>query len=70
MDHIAAYLSATSAAVGLLIFLGIIWWAWSASRKKANEESAKLPFLLPDEFDAESEKRSNEQDTESSKDKS
>ena len=49
MDHIAAYLSATSAAVGLLIFLGIIWWAFSRGRAQANNEAAMLPFALPDE---------------------
>ncbi|WP_323750660.1 cbb3-type cytochrome c oxidase subunit 3 [Marinobacter sp.] len=25
-------------------FFGIIWWAYSAHRKKANEEAAQLPF--------------------------
>jgi cytochrome c oxidase cbb3-type subunit 4 len=50
MEQIAAYLSATSSVVGLLLFIGIIWWAWSAPRQAANEESANLPFELPDEF--------------------
>ena len=25
-------------------FLGIVWWAYSAHRKKANDEAAHLPF--------------------------
>ena len=25
-------------------FFGIIWWAYSAHRKKANEEAVHLPF--------------------------
>jgi cytochrome c oxidase cbb3-type subunit 4 len=50
MELIAAYLSAASTIVGLLVFLGIVWWAWSAPRQAANEESAELPFELPDEF--------------------
>ena len=25
-------------------FFGIIWWAYSAHRKKANDEAAHLPF--------------------------
>jgi cytochrome c oxidase cbb3-type subunit 4 len=25
-------------------FFGIVWWAYSAHRKKANEEAAHLPF--------------------------
>jgi cytochrome c oxidase cbb3-type subunit 4 len=33
----------------MLTFFGIIWWAFSKGRKKANEEAANLPFVLPDE---------------------
>ncbi len=32
-------------------FLGIVWWAWSKGRSKANEEAANLPFSMPDEAD-------------------
>ncbi len=59
MEHIAAYLSASSAVIGLLLFLGIVWWAWSEHRKEANKESANLPFELPDEFKGKFEKKSN-----------
>ena len=50
MQNIAPYLSAISSVLGLVVFLGIVWWAWSAKRQLANQESAKLPFDLPDEF--------------------
>lgn len=50
MDNITTYLSATSTVLGLLVFGGIVWWAWSKPRQAANEESAHLPFDLPDEF--------------------
>jgi cytochrome c oxidase cbb3-type subunit 4 len=50
MENIVPYLSATSTILGLVFFLGIIWWAWSSKRKVANDESANLPFDLPDEF--------------------
>lgn len=50
MNQITVYLSAVSTVLGLAVFLGIVWWAWSAKRKEANEESAHLPFDLPDEF--------------------
>ena len=50
MQNIAPYLSAISTVLGLVVFLGIIWWAWSANRQSANQESAELPFDLPDEF--------------------
>jgi len=38
-------------------FFGIVWWAYSAHRKKANDEAAQLPF-----DDDEVEKRTLEQD--------
>jgi cytochrome c oxidase cbb3-type subunit 4 len=44
------YLSATSTVLGLVFFVGIVWWAWSANRRSANDESARLPFDLPDEY--------------------
>jgi len=28
----------------MIAFLGIVWWAYSAHRKKANDEAAHLPF--------------------------
>jgi len=28
----------------MAMFLGIIWWAYSAHRKKPNEEASHLPF--------------------------
>lgn len=30
--------------VSLLVFLGIIWWAFSRRNKKRFEEDARLPF--------------------------
>lgn len=28
----------------MIIFAGIVWWAYSAHRKKANDEASRLPF--------------------------
>ena len=28
----------------MVAFFGIVWWAYSAHRKKANDEAAHLPF--------------------------
>ena len=28
----------------MAVFLGIVWWAYSAHRRKANDEAAHLPF--------------------------
>ena len=50
MENIVPYLSATSTVLGLMFFVGIVWWAWSANRRSANDESAQLPFDLPDEY--------------------
>jgi cytochrome c oxidase cbb3-type subunit 4 len=36
-------------AISLATFLGIVWWAYSRGRQRANLESALLPFALPDE---------------------
>lgn len=44
-----AILSGIATAVFLVLFVGISWWAFSTHRRAANEESAMLPFLLPDE---------------------
>ncbi len=28
----------------MIVFIGIIWWAFSSHRKKKNDEAAHLPF--------------------------
>ena len=35
--------------LALITFIGIVIWAFSKGRAKANKESAMLPFALPDE---------------------
>lgn len=37
--------------VALLTFIGIIWWAFSRSRAKANRDASLLPFAQPDEVE-------------------
>lgn len=41
--------TAVATVLSMLTFLAICWWAWSGGRRAANEESAMLPFALPDE---------------------
>ncbi|MDX1635714.1 MAG: cbb3-type cytochrome c oxidase subunit 3 [Marinobacter sp.] len=41
----------------MAVFLGICWWAYSARRKKPNDEAAHLPF-----DDDEIDQRTTEQD--------
>ena len=43
------FLRIVSTLASLVAFLGIVWWAFSSKRKKDNQESAMLPFDLPDE---------------------
>lgn len=28
----------------MLVFFGIVWWAYSAHRRKSNDEASRLPF--------------------------
>ncbi|MCD8536732.1 MAG: CcoQ/FixQ family Cbb3-type cytochrome c oxidase assembly chaperone [Burkholderiaceae bacterium] len=42
-------LNAIGTVLAMVVFFGIVWWAFSPGRKKANEEAANLPFELPDE---------------------
>ena len=44
-----AMITAFSTVVSMAAFIAICWWAWSSGRKAANQESAMLPFALPDE---------------------
>lgn len=37
--------------IALLTFIGIVWWAFSRGRAKANQDAAMLPFEQPDEID-------------------
>jgi cytochrome c oxidase cbb3-type subunit 4 len=50
MQTITIYLNALTTLFGLLIFLGIVRWAWSKERQSANQASAQIPFDLPDEY--------------------
>lgn len=44
-----AIVTAFATVLSMLAFLAICWWAWSSRRQAANQESAMLPFALPDE---------------------
>ena len=44
-----AIMNAIGTILAMIAFFGIVWWAFSSRRKKANEEAANLPFELPDE---------------------
>ncbi len=37
-------LRSISTVSALLVFLGIVWWAWSKNRKDDFDEAANLPF--------------------------
>ena len=44
-----ALMNAFATVLAMVTFFGIVWWAFSKGRKQANDESAMLPFVLPDE---------------------
>ena len=52
MDY--AFLSSVMTVVMLVVFLGIVWWAWSAKRQAAFDAAARTP--LADEPGREAEK--------------
>jgi cytochrome c oxidase cbb3-type subunit 4 len=41
-------LRSVTTVVGLLCFLGIVWWAYSKSSQKGFDEAANLPFAEND----------------------
>jgi len=43
------WLNGIMTLLGMLLFIGIVWWAFSQGRAQANREAAMLPFALPDE---------------------
>ncbi|HLR30606.1 MAG TPA: CcoQ/FixQ family Cbb3-type cytochrome c oxidase assembly chaperone [Paenalcaligenes sp.] len=46
-----SFLYALATILSMITFFGIVAWAWSRGRAKANKEAASLPFDLPDEED-------------------
>jgi cytochrome c oxidase cbb3-type subunit 4 len=55
-----AIMNAIGTVLAMVLFFGIVWWAFSSKRKKANEEAANLPFDLPDESTLNQENKSDE----------
>lgn len=55
-----AIMNAIATILAMLVFFGIVWWAFSSRRKKANDEAAQLPFDLPDEGQPSQQKNSDE----------
>jgi cytochrome c oxidase cbb3-type subunit IV len=37
-------LRSITTVVSLLVFVGIVWWAWSRRRRRDFEQAANLPF--------------------------
>jgi cytochrome c oxidase cbb3-type subunit 4 len=55
-----AYMNAIATILAMVVFFGIVWWAFSSRRKQANDEAAHIPFDLPDEGKSTEQKKSNE----------
>ena len=43
--------------LAFLVFLGIVWWAWSGRQKRRFELASQAPFALPDEWEEGGENR-------------
>ncbi|MDM8545119.1 cbb3-type cytochrome c oxidase subunit 3 [Candidatus Venteria ishoeyi] len=52
MEQFYAVFQSIWTVLVMVMFLGIIAWAWSGSNKKAFDEAAHLPFDDEDEFKA------------------
>jgi cytochrome c oxidase cbb3-type subunit IV len=50
--EIYSTLASVFTALSFLLFLGIVFWAWSARRRSAFDDAANAPFALPDEESA------------------
>lgn len=48
MSAIVPTLTGVITAICMVLFAGIVWWAWSPKRAALNEEASRLPFDLPD----------------------
>lgn len=55
--------------IALLTFIGIVWWAFSRGRSKANRDSAMLPFAQPDEVEQVKEQEAEQTGAPDAKDK-
>lgn len=55
-----AIVNGVATLLALATFLGIVWWAWSAGRARANHEASMLPFALPDEPVSDTQRKKNE----------
>jgi cytochrome c oxidase cbb3-type subunit 4 len=55
-----AIMNAIGIVLAMVVFFGIVWWAFSSKRKQANEEAANLPFDLPDEGKPEAQRQDSE----------
>ncbi len=42
-------LNAVGTVLAMVVFFGIVWWAFSPKHKKDIDAAANLPFELPDE---------------------
>lgn len=42
-------LASVFTVLSFVVFIGIVFWAYSARRKRSFEEAANEPFVLPDE---------------------
>ncbi len=62
-------LNGIATLVALLTFIGIVWWAYSRGRSKANRDASMLPFAQPDEAEQAAREQAEEEAGEADKKK-
>lgn len=55
-------LNGIATVLAIVVFFGIVWWAFSKHRRKDNDEAAQLPFSLEDEINLSADEQRKDKD--------
>ncbi|CAM5198946.1 CcoQ/FixQ family Cbb3-type cytochrome c oxidase assembly chaperone [Oligella ureolytica] len=55
-------LNGIATIIALVVFFGIVWWAFSKHRRGDNDEAAQLPFSLEDEINLSADEQRKDKD--------
>ena len=55
-------LNGIATILAIVVFFGIVWWAFSKQRSKDNDEAAQLPFSLEDEINLSADEQRKDKD--------
>lgn len=57
-------LNGIATILAIVVFFGIVWWAFSKQRRNDNDEAAQLPFSLEDEINLSADEQRKDKDHE------